>query len=732
MDDILNPADTAEVSRLMKEDPAAEQLVQRISEVVRKRRLSAPQPLDESQGKDANDVAEYLDNLMSPEQIRQFEQSCLDSDEQLAEVAACHEILTLILGGKSNVPDSTRKKLEQIANSVGYTASDEGKLPGAEPIPLSAVDIPVTDSGENDSSSETHVPATFEIPKRNSTWKNKGAVIAIGLLFIAWFYSIATDESLRPGKKQNTPQIANNQLAVAGPNQPSGSSVEERKEHDSAMPARSEQSGNAESEKKTPQQPPTEPRTLVSAAEPKIKPEKMTKASIDPEPPELPKLSVEEPENFQPPLVKPAQKEPSKELAMVDKNKTLKPGKEQPDLEKPEPVCFTPTIVYTSDNQHVIRQAVSQTNAVLLKEMTEIEPGDRLFCLQNSQAEFSIDNGKGNLKVFENSALELLGADERSCFGFALRRGRLIYSYQPDASEKTPKKIRLVIREIPWYFEIPTKPGSIIIEVTPQKSTHYEQLPKQGLLLATAWVAGPAVRILSQGGQWEEIKQARQLLPLPSSQIERPKQENDQETATSNPIPDWATRSEAVPSSLKNRDQREFIKKIEGSVNLWLDLEGVATDPNPYIAQFAAQALSLGERYESLVNILVHSPHEESRTAAINGLREWLPQAPGNRELLRTLLSQTVNEETESIIYKLLWGYDEKDAKDPEISQQLVNWLRHDQAAVRELSIYWIHHLTGKKLGYRPLASLKTREQGATTWQRHLNKIGALLPPQQQ
>jgi len=717
MDDILNPADTAEVSKLLKEDPAAEELIHRISEVVRKRRLSAPELLEETEGKDANDVAEYLDNLMSPEQIRQFEQRCLDSDEQLAEVAGSHEILTLVLGGKSDVPSSTRQRLEQIANSVGYTASENGKPPGSEPIPLSAVDIPVSDLPENNVATASKVPATFEIPKRNSTWKNKGAIVAIGLLCAAWIYSIATDDSLRPGKNQINSQLANNQPAtVVNPKQDASSEAPESK---------------------TPQTP-TKQSTLVASTEP----EKMTKVSIDPKPPELPKISIDEPKGFQPPVVKPSQGKPSEEVALLDKNKEMKPGNKLPNPENPEPVpadpkeaqpkepvCFTPSIVYTSENQHVIRQAVSQSNAVMIKEMTEIESGDRLFCLHNSEAEFSVGNGKGNLRIFENSDLELLGADEHSCFGFAVRQGRLIFSFQPDAAEDAPKRIRLVIQEIPWYFELPKKPGSIIIEVAPQKSTHYEKLPQQGLIIATTWVAGPAVRLLTPGGEWEDVKQTKQLLPLTASRKEASAKQAKEEAASS--IPDWATHSEVILSSPKNRDQREFIKKIEGSVNLWLDLEGVASDPNPNIAGLAAQALSLGNRYESLVNILVHSPHEESRTAAINGLREWLPQSPKNRETLRALLNETVNEETESVIYKLLWGYDEKDARDPELSRQLVTWLRHDQAAVRELSIYWIDQLTGKKLGYRPLSSLKTREQGATTWERHLNKVGALLPPKE-
>ena len=98
MDDILRPADAREVGRTLSENKAASDLVLRVREVIKRRRLAAPAPLETAPGQNANEMAEFLDNLMSVDEIREFEQLCLDSDELLAEAGACHQILTLVLG----------------------------------------------------------------------------------------------------------------------------------------------------------------------------------------------------------------------------------------------------------------------------------------------------------------------------------------------------------------------------------------------------------------------------------------------------------------------------------------------------------------------------------------------------------------------------------------------------------------------------------------------------------
>ena len=107
LDDVLDPVDKEELAQKIESSDFAEDLVHRTRDTVRRLRLSAPQLIGTGMGLDPNTVAEYLDNVMPPEQVGDFERICLESDVHLAEATACHHVLTMVLGRASRCrPDS--------------------------------------------------------------------------------------------------------------------------------------------------------------------------------------------------------------------------------------------------------------------------------------------------------------------------------------------------------------------------------------------------------------------------------------------------------------------------------------------------------------------------------------------------------------------------------------------------------------------------------------------------
>ncbi len=87
LDDTLDSAESKKIGRKIAESSTAQELISRIREVVRRRRITAP-PINGANTKlDANTVAEYIDNLLPAEELAAVEETCLDDDLYLAEMA---------------------------------------------------------------------------------------------------------------------------------------------------------------------------------------------------------------------------------------------------------------------------------------------------------------------------------------------------------------------------------------------------------------------------------------------------------------------------------------------------------------------------------------------------------------------------------------------------------------------------------------------------------------------
>lgn len=148
MDDILDPADHEELARKIEASPFATELIHRSRDAIRRLRLSAPEVLAGDAGDlhggesnlDANTAAEYLDSLLSPEEIADFERSCLEAgphaDMLLAEAVSCHHILTLVLGEPAEVDADLRQRMYALADEPAPTVAQTLRIePGHTPRP---------------------------------------------------------------------------------------------------------------------------------------------------------------------------------------------------------------------------------------------------------------------------------------------------------------------------------------------------------------------------------------------------------------------------------------------------------------------------------------------------------------------------------------------------------------------------------------------------------------------
>jgi len=116
MDESLkDPAARDEIAHKIEETEFAQNLIQKIRDVTHRLRLGTPKVIGRGLGNDPNSVAEYLDNVMSADQVQEFDKLSLQSDVHLAEVAACHQVLALVTSQAAVVEPQSRLKMYALA-----------------------------------------------------------------------------------------------------------------------------------------------------------------------------------------------------------------------------------------------------------------------------------------------------------------------------------------------------------------------------------------------------------------------------------------------------------------------------------------------------------------------------------------------------------------------------------------------------------------------------------------
>jgi hypothetical protein len=138
LDDILDPADAAELRRKIEDSDFAKGLVHRLQSANSRSRLGAPSVDGKGMGLDPNTVAEYLDNVLPPDRIPDLERICLESDIHLAEVASCHQILAIVLGEAADVDPGLRERIYRIGapdtSRTAASAISPAELNGAQAV----------------------------------------------------------------------------------------------------------------------------------------------------------------------------------------------------------------------------------------------------------------------------------------------------------------------------------------------------------------------------------------------------------------------------------------------------------------------------------------------------------------------------------------------------------------------------------------------------------------------
>jgi hypothetical protein len=706
LDDILEPAQAREIGEKIAESSVATELTGRIRDILRRRRITAPQISGPGSGPDPNLTAEYLDNTLSPQAVAEFEQICLESDVHLAEVAACHQILTLVLGEPADVSPELRQRMHALG-AIAPTETETGvpretvvMTTSAAPEDRSRSAAPSVAGPSRATSFEEGLPPQL----RRKSFASRAFWAVILLLGVGWLALLYFDPHLR--EQPTTPD--DQALALAGQVEAVRTdegeaavepSVTEAVEPSVTEPEPQEQDA---AEQPTAEQPAAEGTEQAEPATPVV-------AVAEPEPAATPGPNADAPAV---PDAQTANTEPA-------------PPQPQPDaFQEPKPVqpVDMVTTLYNSPDGILLQRNGATDEWTVMPRRALLHAGDEIACPEPFSARLQIDDGACLVLLLGGSRLKLLGANDAGPFGFELDRGRIgVFrtSGEPPADQSVSFGLQMRDRFYSVSLKVPdTWCGFDLVPPQPwgQAAVPQAEVPGGGIFVARGAVhlvdpmAGPVDLQPDNGWRpWAAADAAAQPLLA---------------------VPNWLSPGgpplPAVYRTYANLYEKEF--PLDQPVGQ--SIPAIVRDRRPRLSEFAVETLALTGNYRELSRAL-KADHEESRLAAIIGLREWLLRDPGNADLLRADLEMMFRDDDAAAVDELLWGYSRDDGRDAATSARLVDWLGSDEVAIRELALFHIKMITGRDNEFHPTAPKPQRDAAVGRWQDFLRRNGSLIPAEE-
>lgn len=748
LDDILSPAETKEIGEKIAASPQAAQLAERVRDVIRRRRLTAADP-DGTGGLDPNLMSEYLDNALPANHVADIERICLESDVNLAEAAACHQILTLVLGEPVTVPGNLRERM--------YALGPEGaalNVPDAPPpsqkvretnareqmAAIRAAERPAAVPAAAGPSLESRLPDYLRKPP---LWKRVLPWAVVALVAVLWIGFLVADRDLFGLRTADDEAPRNEQLVADNENHPAN-----RAEH---QPASDEAVVS----------PQAAPQPTQTGADDETTPPAV---SVNPPPPDAETPLMNGDADQTTPSA-PSESVPDESVAAVTPDGS---NAEQP-AEPSEPAANDAAVdadkAATSSGPAAL--ALQDRRGVILYQ--EEESG-RWYPIPNNEdppegaavvvpPKFEATATIGELPlvfhILPGTRLQPLEPSPAAPSGIALSQGRVRVTTTDEQAENeespaTSPRMSLQLGQSLWRLEILQPETTFGIEAQPLKPTEEGQDLTGRTPQAIVYVPRGAVQIADATGSVQTVNAGGRAVLSPESNMpegeaqfaplaDTAPETEPSETPAGVPVaartpptvlplgfPGWLAPREPTPAAAKTAQTFAgvFLAGRPADESLLPEIN------NRYffVARPAAATLALIGNVDGMLKTLRDANLRETRMAAFEGLRVWLGQSPERGAILRQhLQSIFARDRLVQILDRLLWGFDMEDARDAETSAELVSWLGHPLPVVRELAFYYVKRLAGRTFDYRPTLSPDRRSGSVTRWVNFVERNGGLV-----
>jgi len=721
LDDILEPDDSEEIAKKIEESEFATGLLHRTRDCMRRLRLGAPPVAGRGMALDPNTVAEYLDNTLASERVPDFEKVCLESDMHLAEVAGCHQILTLVLGEPAEIDPASRERMYRlILQSAGSGVAADRVVPPPVSVPPVAA---AADDHLQVRRARPEVPDYLRESKRSRVIPVLAtlAVAAMLTLVVLLFFGpqdiririanlIGGDRNAaddQTGSVDGKTGGAERDSVADKGNAASGSAAKRNAANDDVS-----NTGNANSAAPSKQPAAATGRGSAPGDRAALVPEAPSNGAIpepgdDAEPAETgPEAATRQDGNGGPKLpdqAPAAVPDGSDEPATVPSTDSADPAAavaanntDQPDLAKPErePIARPETAEeigrYTSDNDVLL---IFDATAKVWKRLpfkSTLATGDRLLALPGFRPSVTLSAGV-TVQPVGPAVVVLDSVDEQGVPHITIDYGRVILLTV--GKPKNQIHLNLGGREALVTFN--NAQSTLAVDVRPT------------LVAGQDPATTPAIvnvdRLASSGTiVWKEGRDTFEL-------------------TAGNDLPKWLS-----PDSLSLIEQRAAFGQggLEHGLALTrsvtLALKELAQSRRMEVKTLAMRGLAHVGDFELLVRALDDEEQRTTWPTCIESLRAALGHGAATADEVRAAFEKKRGAEGAEL-YRMLWGYTAQQLKDGE-DARLVDYLSHESLDFRVVSYWTLQTITnrGGDMFYHPQDSPQKRKQAVQKWKERL------------
>jgi hypothetical protein len=718
LDGILESEDAQDIGKKIEESAFASDLIHRIRDLLRRPSVNAPDSTSAGPSLGPNAVAEYLDNTLPPEKVTEFEKICLDSDIHLAEVSACHQILTLVLGEPAEIEPAGRQRMYDIHVQSSQSTADE--------IPISAdsqTEIvlppppPVFSATRTDAETQRKarpkptIPEYLREPTKKYRWVSfaTAGVLAVCLLIVLLkaLGCFEPDTSMgnmlvRLGMVQENKRVAvETKTTSPQPAKTASDTSAKAKPEDKLTGSESKSSSESAAKASNP---------APAAAESAKPSESGTGTVSEPETAaqtgSTPKTDVDQGRDAQP---KEPAETPKQPLPGEPAGNAAVPGGIRPPEEKTPPLSEW-LGHYTSEDQILLGGAGAAADWQRVTGKDLLTANERLLALPTYRPEITL-GATVKVRILGGTELELLPANAREPPGIKIRFGRIVTMPLANAGAR----LRIMIGARAGVITYVDPEAIVAAEV---RNIHAPGVnPESETARITADFLVTAGHVL-----WDETGQKTLEIAAPARF--KIVDQLPPEITTSKNLPKWDAEPISKLDSGASATISQRLLELPPT-RAQLGLMELAEHRRTEVRSLAIRCLGYLGYFDPMVRVLNDAASRQSWSyrsdrsdSIIDQLREAVGRDVETAVAVRKALDSLYPQEAADM-YRMLWGYSDKNLESGE-DEKLVKFLENENLALRVLSSWNLKDITEKTLSYQPEQTPAKRQQPIQRWKQRL------------